>query len=172
MVKWRYVFLGLLVFAIAPAVADAKDVLASLTQVEGSIFVKRDGRAIPVSGPTDLLRGDIILVTEESSARLVYANGCVIELEQSTVTEIADAPQCETAGKTDTQTTSDTTGESTTETNIDNSQGASSESATTNGGLSKDAALVAGGSALLLGGAALLLLSGDGGGDGDKGTSP
>jgi hypothetical protein len=136
----------------APLPASAQVAVATLSSVDGSVFVKHNGETKPVSGDVELFEGDQILVTEESSARLVYSDGCAVELGPDSVTNVAGAGECSGDGRAD----------------ADEPTG---DQAGTGGGGGDNTALIAGGSVLLAGGVAAILLSGGGGG-GDNGASP
>src|SRR5688572_30112176 len=93
------VFASLICLSI-PFSASAQT-LGSLTNIDGSLFLKHDGETRPVSGVVELSAGDEILVNEDSSARVVYSNGCEEELRPETRTKIEDMPDCDTGMKTE-----------------------------------------------------------------------
>jgi hypothetical protein len=93
------VFVALISLSI-PFSAYAQTI-GSLTSIDGSVFLRRAGETIPVTEVVDVSDGDVILVKEDSSARIVYSNGCEEELGPNTLKKIEDLPSCDTGMKSD-----------------------------------------------------------------------
>lgn len=79
----------LLSFAAEAAVLDA---------IQGGVLVSRGGGAYQtVSQPTPLRVGDSVLANPGSGARVVFENGCAIEIEPGMVFTVGEAPPCDAA---------------------------------------------------------------------------
>lgn len=71
---------------------------AVLDAIQGGVLVSRGGGAYQtVSQPTPLRVGDSVLANPGSGARVVFENGCAIEIEPGMVFTVGEAPPCDAA---------------------------------------------------------------------------
>lgn len=71
---------------------------ATLQLLTGTASVKVRGGFQPVVAPVKVEPGETIMVSPSGSARIVYAEGCWIEIEPAAILVVPEAPNCEVAG--------------------------------------------------------------------------
>ena len=77
---------------LAQAPASARDVVAKLTNVGGSVLVGDERGFRQVSGPTDLSAGDRVVVASDGRGVLTYGPGCSLAVPpNSDITIIAQS---------------------------------------------------------------------------------
>jgi hypothetical protein len=83
--------------------ASAKDAaMAQLSAVKGSVMVNQGGKMVPATAGA--LRAGDRVVAANGSARLAYADGCVVSLQSNAMATIGAASPCATgAGLVGTQ---------------------------------------------------------------------
>lgn len=96
--------MAVLIMLSASYSTASAQVIASLVGIDGTVRVRQDGETIRATESTDLSIGDQVRVGENSSARIVYSNGCEEFLEPGTIKNIDEEPVCETGGKADSNT--------------------------------------------------------------------
>lgn len=80
---------------------------AVLEALQGGVLVSRGGSAYQlVHQPTQLRVGDSVLANPGGSARVVFENGCAVDIQPGMVFTVGEAPPCNTtdnatAGSTD-----------------------------------------------------------------------
>lgn len=75
--------------------ASAKDAaMAQLSAIKGSVMVNQGGKMVPATAGA--LRAGDRVVAANGSARLAYADGCVVSLQSNVMATIATASPCAT----------------------------------------------------------------------------
>ena len=77
--------------------AQADDSVAKLSQFKGKVWVNTGKTSVPAQAGMPLIKGYQVLVLADSSARLVYNNGCVLNLEANSSLTLENQEQCKTA---------------------------------------------------------------------------
>jgi hypothetical protein len=67
---------------------------ATLDEVQGRILVSRGGGFRPISGPVNLQPGMQVMANPNSSASIVYSNGCRDSVEPGTVVTVKPEGAC------------------------------------------------------------------------------
>lgn len=71
---------------------------ATVTSTGGQVLVNQGDGYRQVVGPTEVKPGDSIVVNPGGSGQIVYPDGCNVQIQPGTVTTIAEASPCSTAG--------------------------------------------------------------------------
>ena len=77
--------------------AQADDSVAKLSQFKGKVWVNTGKTSVPAQAGMPLIKGYQVLVLADSSARLVYNNGCVLNLEANSSLTLENQEQCKAA---------------------------------------------------------------------------
>lgn len=80
--------------AVFIAVISTAASAATVTVVSGTVAINRGSGFKPVSGGTGAAAGDRIKAAANSSAQIVYENGCVVEVAADQVVTVAPAAPC------------------------------------------------------------------------------
>ena len=83
-----FIALGIALLAGNAAVA------ATLQPIEGKISVNTGAGFQPVSGEVNIKTGDTVMVSPEGSARIIYADGCAINVRPGAVVTIGQGSPC------------------------------------------------------------------------------
>ena len=77
--------------------AQADDAVAKLSPFKGKVWVNTGKTSVPAQAGMPLSKGYRILVLSDSSARLVYNNGCMLNLEANSSLTVENQEQCKAA---------------------------------------------------------------------------
>ena len=77
--------------------AQADDSVAKLSQFKGKVWVNTGKTSVPAQADMPLIKGYRVLVLGDSSARLVYKSGCVLNLEANSSLTVENQEQCKAA---------------------------------------------------------------------------
>lgn len=81
--------------------ASAKDAtVAQLSAVKGSVIVNQNGAYSRGSDAAGLASGSRIVASADSSARISYADGCVVTVAPNAIATIGDKSPCAAQGMT------------------------------------------------------------------------
>ena len=79
--------------------ASAKDAtVAQLSAVKGSVIVSQDGAYSKASDSSGLRSGARIVASADASARISYADGCVVTVAPNAMATVGDKSPCSTQG--------------------------------------------------------------------------
>ena len=78
-------------------VAVAQDVAPALQIQAGQVMTSTGGEFVTAQNGQALVVGQRVMVAEDSSARIVYPNGCVVVLENEGVFVVAPTATCDAA---------------------------------------------------------------------------
>lgn len=79
---------------VAALLASGSAQAASLEDVQGDVWVGRDNGFTPIRGSGDLSPGDKIKIGSKSFARIVYPDGCKVNLRASSLSTVAKHSPC------------------------------------------------------------------------------
>jgi hypothetical protein len=83
---------------------------AVLEALQGGVLVSRGGSSYQlVDRPTQLRAGDSVLANPGGSARVVFENGCAVDIQPGMVFTVGEAPPCDSVGGETTGSTDYTT---------------------------------------------------------------
>lgn len=82
------------IFIIAALLASGSARAASLEEVQGDVWVGHEKGFTAVSGPEELAPGDKVKVGSKSFARIVYPDGCKVNLRGSSLSTVAKHSPC------------------------------------------------------------------------------
>lgn len=90
---------GALALSMASGVAlasdsDARPAQATLLGIEGTVLVNTGERFVNTRQDTTLAAGDRVLLMNEASAQLVFADGCDVQLQAESMITIGEASPC------------------------------------------------------------------------------
>ncbi len=84
--------------SMADTVQVAKPAMIKLSAVSGDVLVNNGARYVKVSANTTVKPGTKIVTNKNSSANLVYANGCVKSVKANSILTVGNVQEC-VAGK-------------------------------------------------------------------------
>jgi len=90
---------GAIALALCSSVAVAGDAgeqapQATLQGIEGSVLVNTGERFVNTRQDTTLAAGDRVLLMDEASARLLFADGCDVELQAESMVTLGELSPC------------------------------------------------------------------------------
>ncbi len=85
--KYLYSTLCLLVMAVQASAATVQP-------TAGQVYVDRGQGYVPVSGPTTVKPGDVVMVTAGGSAQVIYKDACAQAVSVGSVVVVAAVPPC------------------------------------------------------------------------------
>ena len=71
---------------------------ATVSSIGGQVLVNQGDGYRQVVGTTEVKPGDSIVVNPGGSGQIVYPDGCSVQIQAGSVTTIAEASPCSTAG--------------------------------------------------------------------------
>ena len=86
--------LAITTFVLAVSIASPSSA-AMLEAIAGQVSVNRGSGFQPVSGVVNVEAGDAVMVSPGGSARVIYADGCPINVSPGSVTRVAAVSPCQ-----------------------------------------------------------------------------
>lgn len=87
--------------ALIPLLLCGSAYAQSLTEIKGNVLVSRGTGYVPVKGTATLSAGNMIMAKPGSSAVLVYAAGCRVNVLPGSIVTVSATPLCEVVGGID-----------------------------------------------------------------------
>lgn len=81
--------------ALVPLFLCSSAFAQSLTQIKGNVLVSRGAGYVPVKGMATLSAGNMIMARPGSSAVLLYAAGCRVNVLPGSIVTVSETPLCE-----------------------------------------------------------------------------